>query len=234
MSTEPIEDIVAGSLVGNVLPTQVKPPLPHKDAREYALERLRDFICTLVFRRTGEEHQPDQSIGFMLKSTNVHVYQPDDPHELQFPSIGILPSRGIHEAYGLGPPMIIEESWNVYGKDTALVRQSEYTELVPIEVIATHHPMRRAIVAGLKSIFRQSEDSDAIRLTLPKYYDQVAQFRLDESQYIDDPPALLNRRRSHLFVELRVCEVSLTNVRELRPHVELHATDGNVSLEIDC
>lgn len=219
------ELLAFGKPMGVTWPPRPPRPLPHKDAREYALERLRTFISLLVFRRTMETSRPAQ--GFRLKEPRIHIYQPDDVHDLTPPAMAFLPGRGFHEPLGLGPPLPIEGTIDKYGQGTVLVWQSDYTELFTIEVFSAKHAIRRAIVAGLKTVLRANETSLSTDLLLPEYFDQVARFWLNESTYLDNPEVVKNRRTAHLFVELVVPEVFLIDYVTLTSIIDLGGPDAN-------
>lgn len=225
-------ELLFNNTLGYVLPEQSASLLPDKDAREYALERLREYIAALVFRRTNEAGQ--ESIPFQLPEQSIQIQQPDDLKDLPLPGIGIVPGRGYHEGFGLGPPNIIDSTQGVAGPGTALVRNSEYVEQIVIELWGSKKAERRALVAGMKSALRASDGSYGIYLSLPAYYGLTAGFALDESQYIESDETSRNRRRGHLMVTMRVTEVTLVNVRQLFASVETTVLDGSVTLELDC
>lgn len=219
-------------LANGVSPATSTVPLPDKEARDYALERLRDYICSLVFRRTNAPGQP--SIPFQLPPTSVLIQQPDAMKDLPLPGVGIVPGRGFENSYGLGPPELVDATVGIGGPQTALLRIGEYTEQVTIEVWGSKVAERRALMAGLKAALRAGDSSAAIFLHLPDYWGIRASFLLDESQYIDGDEVLRNRRRAHLFVTMTVPQVVLTNARELQPAVSMTVLDGNGQLTLDC
>lgn len=110
------------------------------------------------------------------------------------------------------------------------MKQSEYVEQFTVEVWSDKIAMRRAMMAGLKQVLRMNDASYALQLKLPNYYDQVAGFALDDSQPIDDDGTVKNRRRGHLYVTLRVTDVSLVNYVELDPKVVVEAVGPGVEL----
>lgn len=224
--------LLANNQLGVVQPPRAAPPLPDKDAREYALERLRDYICALEFRRTNAPGQP--AIGFQLPEASVQIQQPDDLVDLPLPGVGIVPGFGVHDTLGLGPPQVLEETRDQFAPGTALVLLGEYTERIAIEVWGSKVAERRGMMAGLKSALRASDTSSAVYLTLPDYYDMTAAFELLESQYVEGDEPARNRRRSHVFVLLRVCEVRLVNVVPLNVSAEVLTLDGSVVSAIDC
>jgi hypothetical protein len=223
--------MLANNTYGVVYPPQPLQPLPTKDAREYGLERLRDYICSLRFYRSNAPGQPP--IPFALPETSVLIQQPDDLKDLPLPGIGIVPGNGTHEPFGLGPPSILDETEGVAGPGTALQLSGEYREQVVIEVWGSKKAERRALMAGLKTALRASDGSSAIYLTLPDYYDTTVGFELVESLYIDGDEVARNRRRGHIVVDMRVYELAVVNVRELIVSAHTTVLDGNVVLTLD-
>jgi hypothetical protein len=225
-------DLLFNSTLNRVYPPMPAALLPDKDARDYALAKLREYLCALVFQRTGDVNGP--TIPFSLPKDSIQIQQPDDIKNLPLPGIGIIPGRGVHESIGLGPPVVIESSKDIAGPGTALLRNGDYVEPVTIEVWGSKSAERRALVAGLKSALRASDGSYGIYLLLPEYYNMTAEFALNESQYIDGDEVSRNRRRAHLMVTMRVCEVTLTNVNDLNSSLETTVLDGNLGIGIDC
>jgi hypothetical protein len=150
------------SQVGVVFPAMAPAALPDKDARDYALEALRNYFCALIFRRTNAEGL--DPIPFQLPLDSVQIQQPDDVKDLPLPGIGIIPGLGMHEQFGLGPPTVLEGSEGVAGPGSALLHLSDYIETVVVEVWGSKKAERRALVAGLQAALRQSDSSQASRL----------------------------------------------------------------------
>src|SRR5262249_52029533 len=149
--------------------------------------------------------------------------QPDNIADLSTPALGMIPSRGIHNSYSLGPPDLLDDTLDAYAPGAALLLQGEYTESFQVEVWSSHPAERQALLAGLQGALRMSQRSQALTLTLPDYFDRVATFRLDESQNVDDPDVVRGRRRGQLMVELTVPEVLLVDAVTLRPAVRVRS-----------
>lgn len=213
---------------GTVVPTRDRPKLQDRDARDAAMRKLREFIALAVFQLTGDAANP--TYAFSIPIANIFTDQPDDLQDLPQPGVGFLPARGAHVPFGIGPATALENTRDVFGQGTVLLKQSEYVEQFTVEVWTDKVAMRRAILAGLKQLFRLSDASYALQLKLPNYYDQVAAFTLDDSQPIDDDADVRNRRRGHLYVELRVTDVSLVNYVELDPRVAVEELGPGVEL----
>jgi len=168
-------------------------------------------------------------LPFQIKRQDIHLYEPDNIRDLPMPALGIIAAAAPNEPYGLGPPEILDETYNVYGEGTALVRIADYVEQITIEAWAQKHAQRRAIVAGLRQVLRMGEQSMALWLSLPNYFDQVAQFTLIDTQPIDDG-APQERRRAMIVVEMRVPEVVLVDAVELQVSAQ---ADVGVGLDLE-
>lgn len=214
---------VFGEGVG--FPEQPALPLPGIDARTYALRAFADWLSTLQFARTGKKGGED--IQFCVPRKDIHVHQPDHVKDLEFPSICFLPQRGMYETFGLGPARLDDATCDVFGQGTALLQLAEYTESFIIEIWGSKIAERRAIVAGLETAMGSFDDSWAVTLRLKDYFDRTATFSLNEKQYIDEPDAVRNRRRAHMFVELTVGVVRLVNAVTLQPYAQ-------VFTDVDC
>jgi hypothetical protein len=173
-------------------------------------------------------------IPFQVPIANILIEQPDDPKVLKFPSIAFLPGVGSNEPIGLGPPKIMEETVDKFGDGTALVLASEFSEVFIVEVWASTRAERRALVAGISVALRSVEESYSTRIMLPDYYDQIAEFWLVETRYIDDPDVVRGRRRAHLMVGMRVPEVHLTNISHSHGIATVEAFEVVVSSYDNC
>jgi hypothetical protein len=237
--TTQTEQMVAGTLVGTVEPVRPRPRLPAEEAREHALKALATFLSLVTFQRTNGAGQVTQ--GLRIPRDRIFTHQPDDPEEAQLPSIAFIPAEGIEEYYGLGPSEPIEGTEDEWGMGTVLYRACDYVETFTIEVYCAKHAIRVALRAGIQSVFRMLEESSALRLRLPDYYNQVASFSLEGGNLSDELEGVRNRRRGQLMVQLQVREVFLANYVQLSPIVELggpdaeHVVDGNLvaSLDVD-
>lgn len=215
-----IAEFSAGKPLGLVYPPrQNAPALPDMGQRESALRRLREFICRLPFMRTmGGPPQP-----FVVPSTNIHLYQPDNVvagEEHKLPWIAFLPSLADNTDDGwLGPSYIIDGTDNIYAPDSSLFAIGWHDELLTIEVVSAKHSVRRAIVEGLKQVFRTDEDTGTLRLLLPNYFGQVVDFSLEGTEYVEAPDAVRNRRVGRLHVRMQMTEVALFSTVTMRPYV---------------
>ena len=210
-------------------------PLATKDSRTHALLRLRQLLSLVTFRRTVAPGDPEGE-AFRIPLSQIHEEMPDDIQELVPPAIGFLPipGPGVHDSMGMGGLDVLEETKDMYGPGTVVVRYGELIEPFTIEVVAAKKSHRRAVVAGLQQILRLVEESRTLRLTLPDLFNSIADFELTDTLYIDDPYVAQNRRKAHLHVTLTVSEVFLASgIPELQPSVTvdvgLDVELGNVS-----
>jgi len=215
--------LAGGLFFGRANPRNKPRPLPSHDARSYALAKFGDFLAALEWSRPGDLGKPD--VPYRIAREDIYEEQPDDPAQLNFPSIAFLPARGMHDQYNLGPSDIIDESRDQYGKGTVLLLQGEYIEQFMVEVWGSHIAERRSILAGIQAVMRMNERSNALQLLLPEYFGRVASFSLMDSQNIDDPDVVRGRRRGQIAVELRVPEVVLVDAVTMRPCICIEVVD---------
>jgi len=231
-----MSDVLQTTPVGATWPERPAPFLPDIGPREGGLRALREYMASLVFRRTMAPGDPPR--GFKLPPERIHVFQPDDVVEMKMPSVAFVPiAGGTLDFYGLGPPTIQESSIDVHGPGTALYRIADIVEPFSIEVWSAKHATRRAIIEGLIVALSAFEESQSIRLRMPDYFNELVEFTLDTSTYFEEPDAVRNRRRAQIGSTLRAPILALANYTELRTQVCLggqdgsHVWDGNVYLD---
>lgn len=194
------------------------------DARSAALLRLKLYVSLLRFFREGDRGAPPAE--FRVPLANVLEEWPDAEKDLKLPAVAFGAGPGLHEAVALGPPVLCEESVGVYGPGTALEQTGVYRETLGVEAWgANGKAERRGLLAGLKLAFQGGEGSAAIRMRLPDYWDQIATFLLEESQYFDEPDVIRGRRRGMLRLVMTVPEVRLVRYPSLRVLVEVRVRD---------
>ncbi len=213
--------LVLGPFLGDVYPPAPSRSLPDFDARTHAVRKLCDFIAALEFSRTGAA--PGQVIAYRIPREQCLEEQPDEPDRLRFPAVAVVPGRGVHDNWRLGPCRLLDDSYGLFGAGTALADLGEYVEPIMIEAWADHPAERRSLLAGIEAVIRLGQRSSALRLYLPAYYGQVATFQLSESQYVDDPDVVRGRRRGQVMLEMRVNEVLPVDAKTLQPLVEVQA-----------
>lgn len=215
-------DHVAGTL------RTEQPKTPNDvDARHVALETLRTYLSRCNFARTGASGT-DQVEVFRVPYDSIFTEQPDSIVDLPMPALTFVAGEGVHEPYGLGPPQLIEETADQYGKGLVLVALAEYVEEFNLETWSEYRAERRALVAGLLEAFTPLEETWSLRLKLPDYFDQVANFEFKSTRLVEDLSDK-NRRRSQIRVQLRVPEVALVRyVRLERVLADVEVIDRQV------
>lgn len=216
-----------------VWPERPQPNLPSYDARGAALKQFRAFLHELVFERAAGPGNP--SVKFQVPLSSIHISQPDDGKPAAMPGFGIVPSQGVSESFGLGPADVDDESFERFAPGTALLVESDYTEDFVLECWGSKQAERRALVAGVKTAMRRNQDSYALRLRLPNYFDQVASFELLDTLYVDGDEVARNRRRALVTIRLNVAEVSLINMVRMRePELLLCVSDSSPLVTLGC
>lgn len=205
--------------IGVVFPPHSDAPnLPDLGAREHALRRFLDFLAALPFMRTMAG--PPQA--FVVPRDQMFVNMPDAeqgaPAGQKLPTLAFTTSTADKTADGwLGPAILIDGTENVFAPDTALFWVGSHTEPLVLEVVASSRAVRRAITEGVSQVLRSSDDSGALRLSLPGYFGQDATFTLMDVTYFEEPDAVRNRRKAHLTIQLYVDEVLLANAVDIKP-----------------
>lgn len=214
---------VAGTPFGRTaFPKSDAPGLPSTPAAQAAFARLGELIALLPFERRMTDGTAQR---FRLTGDHFFMDQPPAAEEARLPTIARVGlGNGQHVPYGIGPAQDIEGTEDVFGEGTVLVRLSDYVESFALEVVAATDGVRDAIVAGLEQTFQMQEESLSLRLSLPRYYGQLATFVLQGTQLFQDADAARERRKAHLLVELTVTEVMLVNASTLRPTAQVDAT----------
>jgi hypothetical protein len=212
--------------IGVVFPPRSDAPnLPDLGAREHALRRFLDFLACLPFMRTMAG--PPQA--FVVPRDQMFINAPEAeagaPIGQKLPTIAFTTSTADKILDGwLGPAILIEGTEDVFAPDTALFWIGGHTEPLVLEVVASSRAVRRSITEGITQVLRSSDDTGALRLSLPDYFGGDATFTLMDVTYLEEPDAVRNRRKAHLTIQLYVDEVLLANAVDIRPY--LTATVG--------
>lgn len=227
--------------LGATYPERPLRPLPHKGARGHALDRFRDFISLLVFRRTIEDGETQ---AFRVPRERIFVTPPDQSQEDQkLTGVGFIPGPYSYDdkwVYALGRPEADEDSTDRYGVGTVLLTMGYYVEQITVESVSSSPAVTRGINEGIRYATRYFTDSGQLGLKCPDYFDQVACFSIVSGDGYSTDLALdaAGRRVAHLRVELWVPEVALVDYRRMRVLLdfgprEAFIRDGNVYPTID-
>jgi hypothetical protein len=145
----------------------------------------------------------------------MYTEQPESGVKLAFPAFAILPNNHDPDAPWLGPPCILEDTWDRFGDDSVLVQRGEFVEELILDMWFKTRAQRRAVLAGMEeSVFTTQQGP--LYLTLPDYFDRIAVFDYKGSRRFDGDFAVKNRREAQVRLELRVEVVFLVLMRALR------------------
>lgn len=205
---------------GNVYPPRPPQPLPTTDPRTAALKVYADFLSTLEFRVPGMKNT-NETIKFQVPRNRIYIEEPDNVDDgASLPRIVFSPGRGKYDYFNLGPARVLEDTVDVWAPGTALISPGDYVETFTLEVWAAKRAERRAIIAGIEATMLDEETSTTLRLILPRYYEFIAEFSLENRELVEEPvESVRNRRRAHLYIELRVQIGQLVAVNTLKPYV---------------
>jgi hypothetical protein len=224
--------------LGVTYPDRPVHAFPHKGARGHALDRMRDFISCLVFRRTVEDGEAQ---AFKLPRDRIFVSPPDQSQEDQrLTGVGFLPGPYTYsdpQMYAMGRPEEDESTIDRYGAGTVLLTMGWYVEQLTIESTSASRPITRGIHEGIRYALRYFTDSGRLCLKCPDYFDRVASVMIvDGDGYTMDLAFdAAGRHVAHLRVELVVPEVALIDYRKLRVLLdfgprEAYIQDGNTQV----
>lgn len=199
----------------DVWPPQSPPLSGHFAARDRALTRLLDYLAQVTWRHTGSSKN-GEPIEFQIRRCYMFLEQPEAEIELGFPAIAVMQGKNAPFAPTLGTPTILEDTHNVYGKDTVLVQVGELYEDVILDCWFDTRAQRRAVHAGMEGGVLHTNQGP-LYLTLPDYFDRVVSFEYQSAQRFDGDAAVRNRRELQITLSMRMESVFLVLTRELDP-----------------
>jgi hypothetical protein len=203
----------------DVWPPQAPPLSGHFAARDRALTRLLDYLAEVTWRHTGAS-KDGEPIEFKIRRCYMFLEQPESEIKMGFPAIAVLQNRNAPLAPTIGPPTVLEETRDRYGKDTVLVQVGELAEDVVLDCWFETRAQRRAVHAGMEGGVLHTNQGP-LYLTLPRYFDRVVSFEFQAAQRFDGDSAIRNRRELQITVSMRVESVFLVLMRELDPRMML-------------
>ena len=138
-------------------------PLPTEEPRHAMIAALKVYLATLSFRRPGPVGQV-----FQVKPRDILEEWPDPEHQLNFPSIAVLPGIG-EDDYLAFTPIVVDETYNVYSYGTALVQDAEYVETLQVSWSADKGRARAIAGCAARSRGRRLRPAifETIRCVLP-------------------------------------------------------------------
>lgn len=213
---EALLKLLQGTPFGTVYPSKPNPPPLAVDGRTVALRLLRKYVTNLTFYRRMTATQAPQA--FSVKPENFHIEWPGQPQDLNFPAIVVVPAEAQYNPIGL-TSYVEEATRDRFKQGTVVQWQSEYREIIKLEVWASEKSVRRAVFAGLEVALCPTEQMYGLRFRMPDYYDELVCFCVWSRELLDDRMSALNRRRGHLSIEMRFNIVALVNYSQLSPTI---------------
>jgi hypothetical protein len=228
--------VEADRSLGYVYPERPLHAFPHKGPRGHALDRYRDFLSMLVFRR---EIANNETQSFKVPKDRIFIHAAELAQEDQkLTGIGFIPGPYSYDdkwVYSLGRPDADEDTVDKYGLGTVLLTMGYYVEQITVESVSSAYAITRGINEGIRYATRLFTDSGLLELTCPDYFDQVACFSIvsGDGYSTDLMVESAGRRIAHLRVEVWIPEVALVDYRRLRVlldfgPLEVNVRDGNV------
>lgn len=198
---------------GKIFPPRDNPPPLAIDGRTAALRVLREYITNQIFYREMGVGRPPKA--FQIGVSQFEIEQNDTVKDYVSPSIAIIPGDVTYDAIGLGT-YIEEETRDLYSPGTVLQWQSEYTELIKMEITCAYKSERRGMLTALETCLVPTEQMYGVRFKMPEYYEELVCFSLMR-RGLDEGTSHLNRRKAWLEIEMRFNVVALVNYVPLFP-----------------
>lgn len=180
---------------------------PYRDARQIALESLRDYLCDFTFYRSPEKF-------FKLTPESFYLDGVESEDSFTMPAIAVLAAQ--EQVVGSIFPKIIESTLNQYKQGYVLLRITEHTEDFTLEIWTGTKSERRAILSAIDQMFTPVQDMVGLRLILKQYYNQPARFTLNHIERANDD-GIHNRFRTLIHITLDVPVVRLVPATKMVP-----------------
>jgi hypothetical protein len=216
-----IAKLLQGSPFGATFPPRPAPPAAtqQEDGRTVALRILREYLAALVFYCPQGPGLPPRA--FQLRAENIWIETPNaDSVELKMPAVVVLGSRAVYDPIGL-TAYVEEDTVDVYGRGTVVQWQSEYQEIINLEIYASQEPELRSLLAGIETAITPTEQLYGLRFVMPDYFNEMVCFTLTRRENYNDDNSGKGRRHAQVEIEMRLTIVALVNYVPLRPQIEV-------------
>ena len=197
--------------------------IPTLDPRGAMALALRELLLGAVFRRYGGLEGPKD---FQLRAVNEDWPEPDVA--LQYPCATVLDSAGSQIVPHNLSNTILEDTHEVFGAGTVLMKSGELTNDFQVDVWANDSETRTAIAARLPSLFAPGEGRSSVILPgSDRYYRRDVRAYLVAWKNVDQENSVYPReRRLQVTVRCNVDVVQLRCVRELDVRLYCYVADG--------
>lgn len=195
------------------------------DMRTSSLRMFRKYLAALTYYRsgsldpiTGARLEP---VPFQIDERDIHIGWPDNEDKMVFPSMVFLSTgQAEYNNVGMGPS-IVEASADIWGPGTVLQKSSLYTEKIALEFWTNMRSEQRSILAGLEFALNPTQESRGIRLRIPEYYNNVAQFIFESRESFDEIDGAIGRRRARVYFTLSYTIFSLVKYTRLNTQISV-------------
>jgi hypothetical protein len=214
----------SGQLLGNVLPLIADPGPAPVDGRTCALQALGRYLTEIPYRRRGNKGDlvafpgSPPSITSTLPAANFYVDEPGDL-DMVFPSIVCI-GAGEAEKEGCGQQPD-ETTTDVFGPGTVIVPLHTHSEQINLKIYGSELGELRGLVGMLEQMMVPADGVGSVLLRMPDYYDEVARFVLEGTEWPENPDAARNRRYAQQRVRLDFNVVRLIAYAPMTPVVTL-------------
>lgn len=158
------------------------------DARTALARGVKDYLTQLSISWEG---------GRSLQFEQVYANWAEPEDEAVYPSAFVhMPAGSIYDASNLTPKL---DGQLKLPDGRFLVKTSEMTCDLEVEVWATDSVERAALIAMLEDAFAPTLFSYGFRLLLPYYFGELAEFAMASMTYVDSEDAARQRFRKAVF-----------------------------------
>ena len=180
---------------------------PLLDPIKAAAVSLAVFLGGLDFCRWGGD-APNKN--FRLRDAFTEWQEPDVA--LPYPCATVINEAPVEYGASSLVPRPLEETYNVYGKDTVLWKTDEIDVDFQVDFFATDTPTRDALAARLPSAFAPGEDGNRVVLVgSTLYYRRPVRAFLKNAFRMDNPDSVHARERR--LRSLITCTIDVVDLR---------------------
>lgn len=200
-----------------------KPSLVRETDTRTALTRgLSEYLGQLVFNAQG---------GRQLRFDKVLNTWAEPEDNAHYPRAAVYSDdMGVYDASSFTPQPPNARN-QIPGTNKYLVKSSEFTLEIKVEIWANDPPARRELVAGMESAFNPVDWMYGFVLGLPFYYGERAVYELKALRYMDTEEDAMRRYRKAAFIlSSQVSQVNVFEYPAAKPSFRLDEIGPDVLL----
>lgn len=172
-----------------------------------AMVSLAGFLASLDFCRWGGA-APNTN----FKLNDVFTEWQEADKTLPYPCASIIDGEPVEYGASSLVPHVLEETHNLYGKNTVLWKTDEIDVDFQVDFFATDVPTRDALDARLPSAFAPGEDGSRVVLVgSTLYYNRPVRAYLKDSWRMDNPDSVHARERR--LRSMITCTIDVVDLR---------------------